>query len=69
MKLEPVKSSNVNAVGYDADAKQLHVKYKSGGTYTYHGVSPDDHKALMSASSIGKHLHAHIKGRFSHTQK
>lgn len=68
MKMVPVSSSNVDAVGYDSDKQQLHVRYKNGGTYAYHGVSPEKHIALMGAPSIGKHLHDHIKGRHAHTQ-
>lgn len=68
MKLEPVTSSNVSAIGYDPDAKALHVQYKSGATYIYSGVPQASYDALKGASSVGTHLHAHIKGRFSHSK-
>ncbi len=38
MKLTSVKSSNVDAVGHDADARALHVRFKSGDHYVYAGV-------------------------------
>jgi hypothetical protein len=62
--LVPVASSNVEAVGYDAAARELHVRFKSGPTvYVYEGVAPEQHQALIAADSIGSHLHRHIKGR------
>ena len=61
MKLHAVKSSNVSKIGYSPETKTMHVEYAGGGTYAYHGVSADQHKALMAAPSIGKHLAAHIK--------
>lgn len=60
MKLEPVKSSGVEAVGYDAANKALHVKFKSGGTYAYQNVAPHHAPAIMKAQSVGKYLHQHI---------
>ena len=59
--LVPVKSSNVEAIGHDPNANELTVKYKSGGVYVYHGVTAEQHAALMAAPSIGGHLHKHIK--------
>ena len=61
MELTPVKSSNVEAVGYDHKARELHVRFKGGGTYVYAGVAPEEHAALMAAPSIGSHIHARIK--------
>ena len=59
--LQPVNSSNIAAIGHDPEASQLHVAFKNGGTYVYDGVSPDQHKALIEADSIGSHLHKHFR--------
>lgn len=61
MQMHPVKSSNIEAIGHDADSKTLHVRFKSGGLYAYHGVTAEQFTALQSAPSVGKHIHAHIK--------
>lgn len=61
MKMHSVKSSNIEAIGHDADSKTLHVRFKSGGLYAYHGVTTEQFAQLQSAESIGKHIHAHIK--------
>lgn len=58
--MAPVKSSNIEAIGYDPASRELHVKFKSGG-YVYADVAPDKHAALMKAESKGKHVHEHIR--------
>lgn len=64
MKLVPVKSSNVEAVGYDPDKRTMHVRFKGGATYIHHDVEPAHHAAFVSAPSVGAHYHTHFKGRF-----
>ena len=59
--LVPVKSSNILAIGHDPSANELHVEFKNGGKFIYHGISADQHAALINADSIGSHLHKHIK--------
>ena len=62
MNHTPVSSSNIESIGYDEPTKALHVKFKSGGTWTYSG---DDakahHDAMLSAPSVGKYFHANVK--------
>lgn len=57
----PVKSSNIDKIGYDPQTNELNVVFKNGGSYTYHGITADQHKALIGAKSIGSHLHKVIK--------
>ena len=57
--MSPVKSSQIVSIGHTGDT--LAVKFKSGGTYHYHGVSPAQFAELQKDESIGKHLGAHIK--------
>ncbi len=59
-------SSNVAAVAHDPQTKTLHVRFKSGHTYAYHGVSADAHDDLVNADSVGKHLKEHIIGAYEH---
>lgn len=67
--LAPVKSSNIDAVGHDPQASELHVQFKNGGRYVYHGVSADQHAALLKAPSIGSHLHKVIKPKAKSVSK
>lgn len=59
--MTPVKSSNIAAIGHDSNTSELTVEFKNGGRYIYHGISADQHAALMKADSIGSHLHKHVK--------
>jgi hypothetical protein len=59
-----VKSSNINAVGYDADTMTLEVEFTGGGVYRYADVPAETHAALVKAESVGRHFAAHIRNAF-----
>lgn len=61
MKMEPVESSAIKAVGYDPKSKLLAVQFTSGDTYHYENVPEHVHEGLMSARSVGGHFHQHIR--------
>lgn len=61
MKLKPVTSSSISAIGYDPESRTLHVEFQSGRAYHYKGVSPEEHDALMNAKSIGAHFSKFIR--------
>lgn len=67
--LAAVKSSNIAAVGHDPQSSELHIEFKNGGKYVYHGISADQHAALLKAPSIGSHLHKHIKPKAKSVSK
>lgn len=54
MNLLPVKSSNIAAVGYDAEARVMGVQFTNGTTYHYPEVAPEVHADLVGAESVGK---------------
>lgn len=57
----PVKSSNIESVGYDPDTRVMEVAFKSSGKYRYTDVSPEKHAAFVGADSAGKYFHQHIR--------
>lgn len=59
--MNPVVSSNIVSIGHDPDTSELHVEFSNGSKYIYHGISADQHAALVGAKSIGSHLHNQIK--------
>ena len=60
-----VDSSNVEAIGYDPDARELHVRFvKSGETYMYYDVDEWVCQEFMQADSKGIYLNTNIKGRY-----
>jgi len=65
MERTPVSSSNISAIGYDADSQTLEVEFTNGAVYSYTGVPSGEHDGLMGADSKGKYLHANIKTRYS----
>jgi hypothetical protein len=56
----PVRSSNIHSLGYDADRKELHVKFHSGSEGHYNHVDYSLFTVLLAAPSKGKALHALI---------
>jgi KTSC domain len=62
--MHPVNSSNIHSIGYAADT--LHIKFKTGVTYTYHDVPKHIYDGLRQADSKMKYLNANIKGKFDH---
>lgn len=64
MKLVPVRSSNVKAVGYDPAGKLLHVEFVNGGLYEYAGVPERIHQALRAASSVGGFFHDNVRDKY-----
>lgn len=65
IKTQPVKSSNIEAIGHEGST--LAVKFKSGGTYHYHGVTKEQFDGLSKAESIGKAM-AGIKAKHKATE-
>jgi hypothetical protein len=60
MKMIPVDSSMIAAVGYDAKTKTLEVLFNSGKTYGYKGVPQEEFDGLMNAESKGSYMRTFI---------
>ncbi len=56
-------SSQIAGFGFDPDTGILRVKFKSGGTYDYSGVDPEDYAAFAGAESKGRALNS-IKAKY-----
>lgn len=71
MERQPVRSTDIASVGYDADARQLAVEFKRspGKVYLYEDVPESVHAEFMRAHSLGKFFHANIKGKYTFTAK
>jgi len=68
MERIPVTSTNIRAIGYDANSEILEVEFNDGRVYQYSGVPQGENDAIMSADSKGKYLNANIKPRYPYTQ-
>jgi len=60
MKLTPVESSMIHAVGYDRTTRTLEVLFNSGKAYQCYDVPPKVYKELMAAESKGQYMRAEI---------
>ncbi len=64
-----VDSSNIEAIGYDENAQELHVQFLSGGYYVYHDVPREIFDNIMAAPSKGSYLNREIKGVYRYTKQ
>lgn len=64
MEREPVNSSNLASIGYDAGSETLEVEFKNTGVYQYLNVPQFMWERLMQADSIGRFFNAEIKNAF-----
>lgn len=58
---QPVKSSDLVSVGYDAKTQTLEVEFKSGTVYQYYGVPAEVYEGLMRSTSHGHYLYQYVK--------
>lgn len=61
--LQLTSSQVVRAAWFDEETSTLTVEYKTGGTYTYPGISAADAASFEAAPSPGSWVHKHLKGR------
>ena len=62
-----VESSAIRAIGYDAATGTLYVTFHNGDTYAYAGVPAREHRALVTAGSVGAYFNAHVRDRYDCT--
>lgn len=65
----PVASSNLASAGYDEEASELYVSFRSGSTYVYSGVGREVLNELLASPSPGSFFARHIKGRYQYRQE
>lgn len=68
--MQPVDSSSIEAVGYDPQTRELHVRFVGGGLYVYGGVDRTWFDGLLRAESKGRYFNQEIKPRgFSYERR
>lgn len=64
MKLITIEgSSNIDAVGYDPQTREMQVRFKSGAVYTHADVPVLKHAAFIAAKSKGTHYHDNFRSK------
>lgn len=64
--MQPVESSQIAAIGHDAETNTLAVRFKNWkgvptSLYHYQNFTAEDFEAFKSAESLGKHFGGQIK--------
>jgi KTSC domain len=57
-------STAVEQISYDEAARELHVTYVGGGTYTYYRVPKQVYSAFRVARSKGQFVNQYVKNRY-----
>ena len=60
MELIPVRSSALEAIGYDPATMTLYVAFHEGMVYAYSCVPPEVHATMLRAESVGQYLEGTI---------
>ncbi len=64
LKMIPVESSMLSAIGYDEATKELVAVYNSGAVWRYRGVPKKVYKQLLASSSKGGYMRDLIIGQY-----
>lgn len=63
----PVRSSSIESIGYDQDARALHVRFlESGATYVYLDVERAIFQAFVDADSKGQFFVEQLRDMYSY---
>ena len=65
MQRQPVNSSDVAGIGYDATTETLEIEFKASGVYRYFSVPQAIHDEFARTPSPGKFFLQHITGRYA----
>jgi len=60
-EMQPVSSSNIVSVGYDATDQIVYVQFLNGTVYAYKGVQEHEFENLRMAASVGSYLNRNYK--------
>jgi hypothetical protein len=64
-----VDSSNIEAIGYEPDQNELHVRFLTGETYVYSEVPQDVFDQLVYSDSKGSYFNRFIKPVYTNFHK
>lgn len=64
MIMQQVRSSKIQAIGYNASAMILRVEFLKDGVFEYYGVPERIVKEFLDAESLGIYFKCFIKDRY-----
>jgi hypothetical protein len=66
MIIQPVESTTLTGVAYDAVARELYLIFRDETVYRYFGVSSEVYDHLLNSESKGGYFNRAIRGRFTY---
>ena len=68
IRMVPVRSGSLAAIGYDSQARTLRINFRNGGIYDYYEVARSVYEGLLAGqphpwSSWGRHITSAYKYR------
>lgn len=67
--MQPVSSSNIASVGYDAAEQAVYVQFQDGSLYAYKGVPEHEFENLRTATSVGSYLNRNFKNVYPYSKE
>lgn len=67
--MTPRDSTHIAASKYDPETRELHIQFRSGGTWAYHDVPAHVADKFHAAESLGTAFMREIRDRYRHTVK
>ena len=64
MRRDPVVSSNILSIGYDASTETLEIEFQTGAVYQYYNVPSSVFETLMAAPSKGQFFASQIRNSY-----
>ncbi len=66
IKRDPVASSNIATVGYDAENRILEIEFHHGTIYQYFNIPNEVYEGLISAGSHASYYYHNIRGKYEY---
>lgn len=63
MQMQTVTSSNIAAIGHNADTSTLRITFNSGTSYDYQNIPESLFRELLVAESVGSFFTRNIKSQ------
>ena len=65
MHRQPVQSTALQSIGYDAKARILELEFRdNGGVWQYFEVKPSTYKKFITSESLGRYFVTKVKGKY-----
>ena len=67
-EMKPVKSSNIQSIGYYAHGYELYIQFINGGLYVYFDVKREEVTGLLRAASKGRYFWKWIRDTYAYAR-